>query len=113
MNTWCQTYRPPHTDTYLGSMARYRVTRIDAEPCPVGHSRRHITDVELTGLDGPHHATMPVIRLMLSADDNVVALSTAAGVEADVRKGRCVCGFKMIRTVHGSRSDDDIDTLPR
>jgi hypothetical protein len=92
-------------------MARYRVTHVDAEPCPVGQGRRHITDVELTGLDGPHQATVPVVRLMLSAHDNIVALSTKTGVEADIRKSRCTCGFKMIRTVYGTRSNDDVELL--
>jgi hypothetical protein len=92
-------------------MARYRVTRIDAEPCPTGQSRRHITEVELTGLDGAHQAPVPVVRLMISADDSIVALSAATGQEADVRKSRCGCGVKTIRSSLGTRTDDDIDAF--
>jgi hypothetical protein len=93
-------------------MARFQVIRIDAEPCPAGLGRRHITDVELKGLDGLHLATVPVVRLMLSADDSIVAMSAKDRHEVDVRKSRCVCGYKTIRSVAGTRGDDDLDTFP-
>ncbi|MBA2560693.1 MAG: hypothetical protein H0V07_12585 [Propionibacteriales bacterium] len=93
-------------------MPKYHVGHIEAEPCPEGLGRRHITEVDLRGLDGRHRATMPVVRLMLSADDNIVALSIKTGLEADVRKSKGLCGYKTIRSIYGTRSDDDLGTLP-
>ena len=92
-------------------MALYEVTQIRVEPCPVDPTRRHITDVELLGIEGPHRVGVSVARLMLSADDNLVAVSTATGGQVDVSKSRCTCGYKTIRTVHGSRDDDDMSTV--
>jgi hypothetical protein len=93
-------------------MSRFHVIGIDAVPCPAGLGRRHITGVELKGLDGMHLAAVPVVRLMLSADDSIVAMSAATSHEVDVRKSRCACGFKTIRADTGTRRDDDLDTLP-
>jgi hypothetical protein len=93
-------------------MARYQVMQIRVESCPLDASLRHITEVQLDGIDGSHRVGVSVARLMLSADDNLVAESTASGAPADVRKSRCVCGFKSIRTVNGGRTDDDMSTLP-
>ena len=93
-------------------MARYEVTGVRVEPCPADGKRRHITEAELVGSKGTQRAATSVVRLMLSADNDIVTMSHKTGSEADVRKGRCACGIKSIRSVHGSRTDDDMGTLP-
>lgn len=93
-------------------MARYQVTQIKVEPCPVDRTRRHITDLELHGTEGAHRVDVSVARLMLSADDILVTMSAATGELADVGKAKCVCGYHSIRSVNGSRLDDDMSTLP-
>jgi hypothetical protein len=93
-------------------MALYRVTQIRIEPCPQEPTMRHITDALLDGADGSHRVGVSVVRLMLSAGDNLVAQSTVDGEPADVRKSRCVCGYKTIRTLNGSRADDDMGGVP-
>lgn len=97
---------------YGASMGRYEVTQIRVEECPVDRTRRHITDLELRGAEGSHRVGVSVARLMLSADDSLVTVSTATGKLADVGKSKCACGYKSIRTVNGSRSDDDMSSLP-
>ncbi len=97
---------------YVGSMATYQVTRVKSEPCAVDDHSRHILEAELHGADGAHRVATPVVRLMLSAGDNIVTQSAQSGTEADVRKGKCICGVKTIRSVNGTRTDDDMGSLP-
>ena len=97
----------------VACMGMFQVTRIKAEPCPADQrSSRHITEVELHGADGFHQLATHVVRLMLSSGDHIVAVSTTTGSEADVRKGRCACGVKSIRSINGTRRDDDLSTVP-
>jgi hypothetical protein len=93
-------------------MAVFEVTHVGTEPCPVSPTSRHVTDLELRGGDGLHQVDVSVARLMLAADDNLVATSTQTGQVADVRKSRCACGYRSVRTVHGSRTDDDMGSVP-
>lgn len=93
-------------------MPTYQVTAIQSEPCPADQRARHITGVELHGADGSHRVETPVLRLMISSGDNIVAPSAKTGSEADVRKGKCVCGVKSVRSTHGTRVDDDLSSLP-
>jgi hypothetical protein len=94
-------------------MGSFHLTSIRAVPCPTDRKRcRHITEVELHGADGFHRVDIAVVRLMLSAGDNIVAMSAKAGVQADVRKGKCVCGVKTLRSANGTRRDDDLTLVP-
>jgi hypothetical protein len=44
--------------------------------------------------------------------DTVLGVSTKTGSPADVRKGRCLCGVKTIRSVVGSQKDDHLTSIP-
>jgi hypothetical protein len=94
-------------------MGAFHITSLRAEPCPVDPlTSRHILEVELHGADGVHRVPTPIVRLMLSSGDAVMGVSTMTGSPADVRKGRCLCGVKTIRSVVGSRKDDDLTSIP-
>ena len=93
-------------------MGEFHITSLRAEPCPADpRASRHILEVELHGADGFHRVPTPVVRLMLSSGDAVMGVSTKTGSPADVRKSRCVCGVKTIRSVVGSRRDDDLTLI--
>jgi hypothetical protein len=94
-------------------MGVFHITSLRAEPCPVDpRTSRHILEVELHGADGSHRVPTPVVRLMLSSGDAVMGVSTKTGSPADVRKSRCLCGVKTLRSVVGSRRDDDLTLVP-
>ncbi len=91
-------------------MSKFTLTRVGSEPCPTDPAKsRHITEVEIHCGEGFRRLPLAAVRLMLSAGDNVVATSRMARTETDVRKGKCACGVRSIRSVNGSRRDDDLD----
>jgi hypothetical protein len=88
-------------------MGVFHITGLRAEPCPADpRTSRHVLEVELHGADGVHRVPTPVVcrlssvvRLMLSSGDAVMGVSTKTGSPADVRKSRCWCGVKTLRSV--------------
>lgn len=55
-----------------------------------------------------YQGTIPI----RASGDAVMGVSTKTGSPADVRKGRCLCGVKTLRSVVGSRKDDDLTLDP-
>ena len=83
-------------------MAVYEVTCVKKEACSGDEHAFHVTEIEIDGSDGHRRIDVHVARLLLSADD-ILTVGPAAAPTAEVRKGRCGCGEKTLRT---RRSDD-------
>ncbi len=78
-------------------MGTYNVTCVTQQTCPVDAARTHISEVGVSGPEGSHVLAVHAARLMLSAGDTLT-MGAVTDSDAEVRKGRCTCGFKMVRT---------------
>lgn len=78
-------------------MGTYSVTCVTQQPCPDDSARIHISEVGVTGPEGSRVLGVHTARLMLSAGDTLTT-GEATDSDAELRKGKCSCGFKMVRT---------------
>jgi hypothetical protein len=87
-------------------MGTYTVTCVTKQPCPRDEARTHINEVGVSGPEGHRVLAVHAARLMLSAGDTLT-MGAATDADAELRKGKCSCGFKMVRTLAqaGAASD--------
>ena len=78
-------------------MGTFHVTCVTQAPCPEESDRTHITAVGVSGPEGDRTLDVEVARLMLSSGD-AITIGSPTDAGAEVRKGRCICGYKTIRT---------------
>ena len=92
-------------------MGTYRMTRVERHPCHEADTGLHITAAVVKGPEGKRLLSVDAVRLMLTSGD-AITIGKATDVTAEVRKGKCACGLKTIRT---RRSDDaaaSLNSLP-
>ena len=92
-------------------MGTYRLTSVERAECAEAETGQHITAAVLKGPEGRQLMPVGALRLMISSGD-AITIGKATDATAEVRKGKCACGFKTIRT---RRSDDaaaSLNSLP-
>jgi hypothetical protein len=77
------------------AMGTYEVTCATRADCDHGG---HVTNVSMSRKKETEYVDISVVRLMLSSGDTVYVRDSANGDRIGLRKGRCDCGVKTIRT---------------
>ena len=91
-------------------MGTYEVTCAIREDCADGD---HITHVSVSRKKETEYVDVSVVRLMLSSGDTVYVREANGGDRIGVRKGRCGCGVKTLKTdVDGSKALDGLAGCP-
>ena len=76
-------------------MGTYEVTCATRADCDHGG---HVTHVSMSRKQETEYVDISVVRLMLSSGDTVFCRDSANGDRIGLRKGKCDCGVKTIRT---------------
>lgn len=88
-------------------MGTYEVICATRHDCEQGS---HITDVSVSRKKEIEHVAVSVVRLMLSSGDTVYVRDQETNNRIGIRKGRCACGVKTLKTdVDGSAALDSLD----
>ena len=92
-------------------MGTYRLTSVERMFCDKAETGQHITAAVVKGPEGKKLLPVNSLRLMLTAGD-AITIGKAADMTAEIRKGRCACGFKTIRTRRHDDSATSLNSLP-
>ena len=76
-------------------MGTYEVTCATRATCDHGG---HVTHVSMSHKKEAEYVDMSVVRLMISSGDTVYVQDSESGNRIGLRKGKCDCGVKTIRT---------------
>ncbi len=76
-------------------MGSYQVTCVSREECDHGG---HISRVGVTRKQETDLVDVSVVRLMLSSGDTVYVRDSESDERIGLRKGKCGCGVKTVRT---------------
>ena len=92
-------------------MGTYRLTQVERQPCDVAETGQHVTAAVVKGPEGKRLVSVAALRLMLTSGD-AITIGKASDSSAEVRKGKCGCGLKTIRTKRGYDGVASLNSLP-
>lgn len=92
-------------------MGTYRMTRVERQPCDKSETGQHITAAVVKGPEGKRLLPVNAVRLMLTSGD-AITIGKAADSTAEIRKGKCACGLKTIRTRRSDGVATSLNSLP-
>jgi hypothetical protein len=86
-------------------MGTYEVSCSTREDCDEGG---HITHVSVSRKKEREYVDVSVVRLMLSSGDTIYVRDKMSDARIGLRKGKCDCGKKTIRTDDDSKALDKL-----
>ena len=90
-------------------LGTYEVTCATRQDCSDGS---HITHVSVARKKETEYVDISVVRLMLSSGDTVYVRDGKSKNRIGIRKGRCACGVKTVRTDDDSTALDGLEVCP-